>query len=85
MSKKMVMAKTGVFCTEKENTFIIKMMKVVANMPMITGNDPFNAPNPWESVYKRIHAKALEHGLPEIKGYYGLNTKTREFLRAKKP
>lgn len=82
---KMVMAKTGVFCTEKENKVISKMMRIAANTPMITGYDPFSAINPWDEVYMKIHSMALKHGLPEIKGYYGLNTKTREFLRAEKP
>jgi len=34
----------------------------------------------YEKLQKRIHVLALKHGLPDIKGFYGMKTSSGEFL-----
>lgn len=64
------MKRTGVFATKKE----IKSLMNPAPYIVIGGVPP-------ESVQQQCHRYALEHGLPEIKGYYGCDLETGEFLR----
>lgn len=67
------MKKTGVFATKEE----ITMLKDMMNTPMIMlqCGPP---PNPA----KECHKLALDHGLPEISGYYGLDLNEGEFLES---
>jgi hypothetical protein len=67
------MKHTGVFATEDET----KRLKEAAKTPyiVVAGIEP-------PSVQVMCHGMALEHGLPEIPGYYGLDLETGEFLAA---
>lgn len=33
------------------------------------------------TLQKRVHKAALDHGLPEIEGFYGINMGTGQFLK----
>jgi hypothetical protein len=69
--------KTGVFATKAE----VKRIITKANAPMIWlggGMPTYTFEDSWEGL---VHSIALKHGLPEIPGFYGINTKTREFLK----
>jgi hypothetical protein len=71
----MELEKTGVFATKKE----AKEIREAFNFPVIylSGGTPLGG-NPREI----LHRIALSHGLPEIKGYYGLN-ENNEFIKEK--
>lgn len=65
------MKRTNVFATEEE----LKSLKSRVNQPAIVlqaGSPP--------SAAELAHRLALEHGLPEITGYYGCDLETGEFL-----
>lgn len=54
------MKNTGIYATKEE----IKILLETASLPyMIIGGQP---------PRKMCHAYALAHGLPEIRGYYGI-------------
>ena len=65
------MTRHNVFATAEE----IERLKGMVGAPMIAlqCGDP---PDPR----KEAHRIALAHGLPEIRGYYGVDLKTGEFL-----
>lgn len=65
--------RTGVFATKTE----AKHIRDAASMPYIVvgGVVP-------ENPQVVVHRVALEHGLPEIPGYYGIDLRNREFIRA---
>lgn len=64
---------TGVFATEAE----IETLKGLASAPyLIFGGQPPRDP------LKESHRLALEHGLPEVEGYYGCDLSTGEFVSA---
>ncbi len=62
---------TGVFATQDE----VQMLKDALNPPymMIGGYWP-------DSPQQVAHRIALKHDLPEIKGYYGCDLRTGEFV-----
>ena len=64
---------TGVFATNEE----IQTMKNACNQPyiMVGGHWP-------DSPQQVAHRLALNHGLPEIEGYYGCDLQTGEFVTA---
>jgi len=76
---------TGVKATKKEVAQIIKLYKKAEATPVISvsgmGFNSF-AGRAWDALREATHKLALKHGLPEIPGFYGLNTQTREFLVA---
>jgi len=67
----------NIFATVDERKYI----QHCREMPLIS----FDGINPMcESPIVAIHRYALEHGLPEIEGYYGMDMRNGEFLKAKK-
>lgn len=81
------MIRTNVFCTEEEAKEIQKAHKEARTTPVIalsvahglsTGGFAGEA---WTDLRKLIHGCALKHGLPEIKGYYGIDLSNKEFVR----
>ena len=80
------MSKTGIFATEEEFQYLMKRVQIAENTPVIAlslgeglaGRD--FAALAHRSVQEVCHALALQHGLPEICGFYGVN-QDREFIR----
>lgn len=66
------MEKTGVFATEQE----AEELRGLLGTPLIMVGGRF-PPNPQAEC----HRIALGHGLPEVRGYYGVDLETLEFLR----
>lgn len=65
------MTNTKVFATEDE----ARIIREQAGKPyLVVGGVP------PETAQQVAHRFALAHGLPEIKGYYGIDLTTREFL-----
>ncbi|MBA7539992.1 hypothetical protein ES705_32281 [subsurface metagenome] len=73
------MKMTGVFATEEEAEKLQEMAKRASETPMITFQAGVAPPSPWKPVKEAVHKCALEHGLPEIQGFYGL-TPEGEFV-----
>lgn len=81
------MKRLKIFATDEEKKELAELMKTAATTPAIalssaqalTGQD--FASQAWERLFKRCHAIALSHGLPEIPGYYGCDTSTGEFVQ----
>ncbi len=73
------MKATGVFCTDEEREKLQAMAVQASRTPLITFQAGVAPPSPWTPVMKAVTACALEHGLPEITGYYGLSEEG-EFL-----
>lgn len=82
-----MMKNTGVFATEEEFAELKKLRNKAARTPVIalssaqalSGRD--SASVAWQRVKERCHALALEHGLPEVQGFYGIDG-TKEFLES---
>jgi hypothetical protein len=68
------MERLGVFATDTE----IEHLKVALDTSgmYLSGGQPMSNPQ------KDAHRLALEHGLPEIDGYYGCDLRTGEFVKA---
>lgn len=64
---------TGVKATEEETEECLKLVIKASTTPMIMTHVS-GGPSAWawEATRKRCHELALAHGLPEIKGYYGM-------------
>lgn len=63
--------RTGVFATKEE----VKHINECFSTPiMLFGGKYLTNPYEWINKY------ALKHGLPQTKGYYGLDPANREFL-----
>lgn len=75
----------GVFATADEIEFI----KHCASMPLMAMTNP-EPPGPgvphavpmFTQPEVAAHRAALAHGLPEIKGYYGIDLRNGEFVEA---
>ena len=68
------MKRTNIFAT-KEEIESIKTAQSVSGM-FLTGGQPMGEP------LKEAHRLALKHGLPKIRGYYGIDLRNGEFLEA---
>jgi hypothetical protein len=76
--------RTGVFATQTE----IDVIKSLANAPLMAMTNPA-PPGPgvspvvpmFQSPIEAAHRYAMEHGLPDFSGYYGIDTATGEFLK----
>lgn len=68
------MKRTGIKATDEE----IARLKQAANAPVMMVGGSYTGTDP----VKMAHALALEHGLPEIPGYYGIDLATGEFMAA---
>ena len=75
-----------VFASKSEKKRLLKMLKDAQSTPMIaltseqalSGRD--FASMAWDHLKKETHKTALKHGLPEIRGYYGIDLKSGEFV-----
>ena len=80
------MTKTGVFATKEELEFLMRKAQTAATMPVmalsvadgLAGRDFSSLAH--RSALEACHAIALQHGLPEIVGFYGV-TQEGEFVR----
>jgi hypothetical protein len=68
------MNRTGVLATPQE----VEHLRSMLNQPYILGAGGVPPLNPQVEA----HRLALEHGLPEIEGYYGCDLATGEFVSA---
>ena len=68
-----MMIRTKVFATKEE----IEQLKVSVSVSgmFLPGGQPMGEPQ------KDAHRLAISHGLPEIKGYYGCDLGTGEFVK----
>ena len=72
------MKNTGVFCTAEERVGLQAMAESAAGPVLfVTGGTRIGSS--WSDAHKAVYTCALEHGLPEITGYYGL-TEEGEFV-----
>lgn len=75
-----------VFATAEE----IERIKFCQNAPMIAITNPA-PPGPgvphaipaFQSPIEAAHQAALDHGLPEIPGYYGIDLSNGQFIKAR--
>lgn len=67
------MIRTKVIATKPELKQIAELVK---DASAIVGGTT------WSRLQEVVHDLALTHGLPEIPGFYGLDQKNGEFLRA---
>lgn len=75
------MERLGVFATDEEGRELTRLVREAQRTPVIVvGSGPDMATRAWEAAYKRIHATAMAHGLPEIDGFYGFDGSNNEFL-----
>jgi hypothetical protein len=76
---------TKVYATKKEAAESLRLWKkavfIGLNLEVMGTDDALDA---LDLAIKYHEAIALKHRLPKINGYYGLSTKTREFLVAVK-
>lgn len=82
------MKHTGIFATPEELATLKEAATNARNTPAITFSvqDGIDG-NDWASVAHRnvrkaCHMLALQHGLPEVRGYYGITLDTGEFVEA---
>lgn len=81
------MTKTAIYATPEEIEALKKGLSRAQNTPafglssaqVLSGND--FASMAWRDVKRACHYAALQHGLPEIEGFYGIDLQTGEFLR----
>lgn len=74
-AKDLFMNRLNVFATADD----VKYIKECANAPVmfLSGGKPM-----FESAVEAAHRAALKAGLPEIRGYYGIDLRTGEFVSA---
>lgn len=63
---------TGVFATDEEREYLEELATKARNTPVIMVGGMDVSGTAWQRVNTACHAAALKHGLPEIKGFYGL-------------
>lgn len=79
------MKRTGVFATEQEKERCMKLLKEAQETPVIAFSSKHAleegglSGQAWQRVKEECHSIALKHGLPEIKGFYGM-TQEGEFV-----
>ena len=72
------MKNTGIFATKDELKRLKELATTASNTPvmaftvgeMLSGNDW--ASRAWRNAKEACHALALQKGLPEIQGFYGI-------------
>ena len=80
------MRRTGVFATTEETEEIAKLASEARSTPVIAMSMDHGieqggfAGQAWDRVHKTVYEKALAHGLPEIRGYYGFDPENGEFI-----
>jgi len=67
------MRRTGIYGTDEEQEHLFGLLKKAQATPVVLlfGKHDL-AGDAWDRVKKECHATALKHGLPEIKGFYGM-------------
>ena len=79
------MKNTGVFASKEETEELRKLATKAQNTPVMALSSEHAlkhggfAGQAWKSMQERCHKLALEHGLPEIQGFYGI-TQDGEFV-----
>ena len=81
------MENTGVFASTEEIEFLTKKATIARNTPafglsseqVLSGKD--FASMAHMDASQACHKIALNHGLPEVNGWYGIDLKTGEFLK----
>lgn len=78
------MKNTGVFATPEEKIQLLKLSEQASQTPVVAFSTDHAlkggmAGDAWRRAQEECHKIALAHGLPEIKGYYGL-THDGEFV-----
>ena len=79
------MKNTGIYATDEERERAFKAVDRAAQTPVIAFSsrhaleDGGLSGQAWKSAKQLCHQFALDHGLPEIDGYYGM-TKKGEFV-----
>jgi len=75
------MKRTGVVATEEE-LLRIKELNAKTKLAGFTAAKlgPQRANNAQEKMQQEIHRCALEHGLPDTEGYYGIDMSNGEFV-----
>lgn len=79
------MNRHAVFANESEHQQIVAALSVAQTTPVIALISAHAmrggfAGDAWESLHKLVHRIAMEHGLPEIEGYYGYDPGNKEFV-----
>ena len=76
------MYRSKVRATTKELAEIKKLQAKASKVPVIMTHLPGGGPASWshQDLLQHVHKLALKHGLPEQKGFYGLDPSTGEFL-----
>lgn len=77
------MERTGVFLPDDERVAAIELYQEAQNTPVITFGGPGSpdmAAVAWNRAQATMHGFALKAGLPEIHGYYGMDTATGEVV-----
>jgi hypothetical protein len=70
---------TGIKATPEERDECFQLADEARNTPAISFGGPDMASTAWDRCKERVHELALQHGLPEIKGFYGM-AKDGEFV-----
>lgn len=79
------MKRSGIFATEEEKTYLQGLLITAKTTPVIALSSRHAlerggfSGEAWNHLRKECHRVALEHGLPEIEGYYGMD-ETGEFV-----
>ncbi len=82
------MRRTGVFATEEEVVEMKELLGAAQTTPVIAmsvGHGLHSggfAGDAWDRLKRRCHELALDHGLPEITGFYGLDLQDGQFVEA---
>ncbi len=74
---------TGVFATPQERKEIQELADKARKTPVmkLRSDMPSFSETAWDRARKRLHEVALSRGLPEIEGYYGMDSQG-EFLKS---
>lgn len=77
------MKHTKVFATKEETERCHELAQEARRTPVMTlsSDQPSFSETAWKRVNETVHELALAHGLPEIEGYYGMDT-DGEFVTA---
>ncbi len=81
------MRKLAVFATEDERKYLEGLLKQANRTPVIALSSKHAlekgglSGEAWDRLKKECHRVALEHGLPEIPGYYGMLIENGQFVQ----
>ena len=72
---------TGVYATEEEYAELVRLHTEACDTPIMLVAEVNLSEWAWNRFHERIQALAMEHGLPDADGYYGIGL-NREFIAA---